>query len=110
MTRRLATPHSLRFWTGIALIAALASCATPESRVRSALVSAGLPKTVAACMADRIVDRLSPLQLRKLSGLGKLRDRNAGDITINEFIKRTKALQDPEILAVVTSSGVVCAF
>ena len=104
------TAHVARLLTGLALVAALAACATPETRVRSALVSAGLPKTVAACMADRIVDRLSPLQLRKLDGLGKLRDRNAGDITINEFVKRTKALQDPEILTVVTSSGVVCAF
>ncbi|MBF6601606.1 MAG: hypothetical protein ITG03_01385, partial [Sphingorhabdus sp.] len=56
------------------------------------------------------LERRQAVQLRKLDGLGKLRDRNAGDITINEFIKRTKALQDPEILAVVTSSGVVCAF
>lgn len=101
---------SWRLWTGVALIAGLAACATPESRVRGALVSAGLPQPVAACMADRMVDRLSVQQLRKLDRLGKLKGRDAGDITVKELVKRTKALQDPEVLGVVTSSGVVCAF
>ena len=31
------------------------------------------------------------------------------NLTIEEFVKRTKALQDPEILGVVSSSGVICA-
>jgi hypothetical protein len=93
---------------GIAL--SLASCATPETRIRTALTDAGLSKAVAGCMAGRMVDKLSLWQLNKLRGLGKLRDKNAGDISISEFVKQTKALQDPEIMGVVTSSGVVCAF
>lgn len=101
---------SWRFWTGVALIAGLAACATPESRVRGALVSAGLPQPIAACMADRMVDRLSLQQMRKLDRLAKLKGRDADDITVKELVKRTKALQDPEILGVVTSSGLVCAF
>ena len=56
-----------------------------------------------------MVDRLSLGQLNKLTGLGKLQKRNAGDVTINEFVKQTRALQDPEIIGVVTSSGVICA-
>ena len=48
---------------------ALAACATPETRVRIALMDAGLSKPVATCMADRMVDRLSLIQLNKLSGL-----------------------------------------
>lgn len=94
---------------GLALIASLAACATPETRVRNGLMSAGLSKPISACMADRMVDRLSYSQIDKLNGLGKLRKRDPGDISVNEFVKRTKALQDPEILGVVTSSGVVCA-
>ena len=39
---------------------ALAGCATPETRIRTALTEAGLSKPVASCMADRMVDRLSP--------------------------------------------------
>ena len=33
---------------------ALSACATPETRVRTALMDAGLPQPIAACMADRI--------------------------------------------------------
>lgn len=93
--------------SAIALV--LAGCATPETRIRTALTDAGLSKPVAACMADRMVDRLSLMQLNKLRGLQKLKDKKAGRISIEEFVKRTKALQDPEILGVVSSSGVVCA-
>jgi hypothetical protein len=91
------------------LALALAACATPETRIRSALIEAGLSKPVAGCMAGRMVDRLSLGQLNKLRGLGKLKDKKVQQLSIEEFVKRTKALQDPEILGVVTSSGVVCA-
>ena len=94
-----------------ALIAvlALSACATPETRVRTALIDAGLPKPIAGCMADRMVDRLSLIQLNRLSSLKKLRDRDIQKISIDEFLKRTRSLQDPEILGVVTSSGLICA-
>jgi hypothetical protein len=100
----------VRRWIAIAALSiALAGCATPETRIRNALVDAGLSKPVAGCMAGRMVDRLSLWQLNKLRGLGKLKDKEVREISIEEFVKRTKALQDPEILGVVTSSGVVCA-
>jgi type IV pilus biogenesis protein CpaD/CtpE len=92
-----------------AATALLAGCATPETRIRNALVEAGLPKPIASCMAGRMVDRLSLGQLNKLRGLDKLKGRKASQITVDEFVKRTKALQDPEILGVVSSSGVICA-
>ena len=93
---------------GLAFLA-LAACATPETRVRQALIEAGLPKKTSACMAGRMVDRLSLFQLNRLRGLKKLRDAGAGKLSVNEFLKHTKSLQDPEILSVVTSSGVICA-
>jgi hypothetical protein len=93
----------------LALSLALSGCAGPQTRVRSALTQAGLSKPVAACMAERMTDRLSIWQLNKLRGLGKLRDSKLSTITMEEFFKRTKSLQDPEILGVVTSSGVICA-
>jgi len=89
--------------------ALLLGCATPETRVRTALLDAGLSKPVATCMADRMVDRLSLIQLNKLSGLKKLRDKNVRKLSVDEFLKRTRSLQDPEILGVVTSSGLICA-
>lgn len=89
--------------------ALLLGCATPETSVRTALLDAGLSKPVATCMADRMVDRLSLIQLNKLSGLKKLRDRDVQKLSVEEFLKRTRSLQDPEILGVVTSSGLICA-
>lgn len=93
----------------LAAALSLSACATPETRIRTALTNAGLSKPIAGCMAGRMVDRLSLWQLNKLRGLNKLQKTNMRQITVDEFIKRTKALQDPEILGVVTASGVVCA-
>ncbi|MBA4308413.1 MAG: hypothetical protein C0429_16925 [Sphingopyxis sp.] len=90
-------------------VLALSACATPETRVRTALMDAGLSKPIASCMADRMVDRLSLIQLNKLSGLKKLRDKDVRKLSVDEFLKRTKSLQDPEILGVVSSSGLICA-
>lgn len=91
-------------------LAALAACATtPEAKVRNSLLKAGLSEPMAACMAERMVDRLSLVQLRRLSSLSSIKERNLRAMTIDEFIYRTRALQDPEILSVVTSSGLRCA-
>lgn len=90
-------------------VAMLSACATPETRVRTALMDAGLSKPIASCMADRMVDRLSLIQLNKLSGLKKLRNKDVRKLSVDEFLKRTKSLQDPEILGVVSSSGLICA-
>ncbi len=88
---------------------ALSACATPETRVRTALMDAGLSQPIAACMADRMVDRLSLVQLNKLSGLKKLRGQDMRRVTVADFLKRTRSLQDPEILGVVSASGLICA-
>ena len=56
-------------------------------------------------MAERMVDRLSLTQLRKLErlqGLGQTR-------SIPAFIAKVRQVDDPEALAVVTSSAAVCA-
>ena len=91
------------------IVLTLSGCASPETRIRNALIEAGLSKTVAGCMAGRMVDRLSLGQLNKLRGLGKLQDNKGQKLSVAEYVARTKALQDPEIVSVVTSSGVICA-
>lgn len=88
---------------------ALAACATPESRVRTALLDAGLSQPVASCMADRMVDRLSLLQLRRLQSLSSLKGVRVGDLTVSELLRRVRALGDPEILTVVSTAGLGCA-
>ncbi|HKX90188.1 MAG TPA: hypothetical protein VJM13_13330 [Sphingopyxis sp.] len=93
----------------LAISLALAGCATPETRLRTGLNNAGLSKAMSACMAERMVDRLSLLQLRRLSALGSLKDKRVTDLTLDQFFHKVRALKDPEILAVSTSSAAVCA-
>src|SRR3546814_4143151 len=64
---------------------------------------------MAACMAGRMVDRLSLLQLRRLSSLDGLKGRRIADLTPDQFLNKVRALGDPEILRVATSPAVVCA-
>lgn len=83
----------------------LAGCATPEARLRTGLNNAGLSKAMSACMAERMVDRLS---LAQLARLGDLPDADESR-DVGEFLRRVRALRDPEILAVTSSSAALCA-
>ena len=87
---------------------ALSACATvsPEARVRSKLIEAGLRPPVAACMAERMVDRLSLMQLKRLQSLGGLSRHDPRGMSIDEFAYRLRALDDPEIVAVVLRAGI----
>lgn len=89
----------------IAVLTALPACAVPEARLRTGLTNAGLPKPLAACMAERMVDRLSLAQLMRIADLPKAREAES----LDRFLRRVRALGDPEILAVATSSGGLCA-
>lgn len=94
----------------LALPLALSACATPEAKLRTGLNNAGLSQAMSACMAERMVDRLSLVQLRRLGSLSSLKDKNASDLTLNQFLHKVRALRDPEILTVTTSSAALCAF
>ena len=88
---------------------ALASCATPETRLRTGLYNAGLSKPMSACLSERMVDRLSLMQLRKLSALESVRGKRVADMSMDQFLHRVRALKDGEILGVATSSAAICA-
>ena len=84
---------------------AVASCATPEARLRSGLIEAGLSQPLARCMAERMVDRLSLLQLRRLADL-----KYAGRAdSLDAFLHRVRSLRDPEVWTVTSTSATVCA-
>lgn len=85
--------------------ALLVSCATPEARLRIGLVTAGLPADLSACMAARMVDRLSLIQLRRLSDLPAARD----SASVDQFLRRVRSLRDPEIWTVASGSAALCA-
>jgi hypothetical protein len=94
----------------ILAVLALAACAQPfEGRVAARLAEAGLPRQMAECMAERWVSRLSLVQLDKLSDLAESFRGEGGRLTLSRFLDRVVALDDPEIVGVVTTSSVVCA-
>lgn len=97
------------FGAVVAVTAMVSGCASPETRLRTGLIHAGLGQKQAACMADRMVDRLSVLQLKRLGSLASLRDKNANDLTVDQFLYHVRALKDPEILTVSISSAAVCS-
>ena len=86
------------------LASSLSACSLPETRLRAGLVEAGLPEPLAACMAERMADRLSLMQLRRLADLnqaGRARD-------LPEFLHRVRSLRDPEIWTVTSTSAALC--
>ncbi|UZK65248.1 hypothetical protein [Sphingomonas sp. M1-B02] len=90
---------------GFCAIALLGGCAVPEARLRSGLIRAGLPAPLSACMSERMVDRLSLGQLRRIADLPQAR----GAESLDEFLHRVRALGDAEIVGVTTSSAALCA-
>lgn len=83
----------------------LSGCGVPEARLRAGLINAGLPPPLAGCMAQRMADRLSLMQLRRIADL----PRASGAPSLADFLHRMRALRDPEILAVSTSTAALCA-
>ncbi|MEA3388578.1 MAG: hypothetical protein U9R64_04765 [Pseudomonadota bacterium] len=61
-------------------------------------------------MAKPMARNLSVLQLRRLQSLGGIRKSHRQGLTIAELLRRLRALQDPEIVAVTGRAAVACAF
>lgn len=101
--------RALPFALALLSMTVLAGCATPEAQVRTGLINAGLSRPIAACMAERMIDRLSLLQLRRIGRLSDLRDANVRELSVEQFLHRARAIGDPEIVAVMSSSGAICA-
>jgi hypothetical protein len=71
--------------------------------VRSALLDAGLSQSNAACMANRMTDKLTIFQLRKLQQLkGEKR-------SLSDYVAAVRRVDDAEALAVTASSAALCS-
>ncbi len=92
-----------------AALLALAGCATPETRLRTGLIDAGLSQNQSACMADRMVDKLSLLQLRRIASLKNFGRERVRTMSLDRFFHNIRSLKDPEILAVTTRAALGCA-
>ena len=107
----MSRPSRLILLPLLASFVAVAGCATvsPEARVRNKLIEAGIRPPVAGCMAERMVDRLSLVQLKRLQSLGGLGNHDVRGMSIDELVHRLRALQDPEIVSVVLKAGIGCS-
>ena len=93
------------YWV-IGLIAAISACAPSKlayGSVKSAMIDAGLSDANAACMATRMTDRLSLVQLNKLKQLkGEKR-------SLSDYVGAVRRVGDAEALSVTASSAALCA-
>ncbi len=87
----------------------LAGCATPEMRLASGLREAGMGKRSSSCMAHEMTGQLSLGQLIKLSKLGAFREKSIRQMTMTDFLKATRAMQDPDIMRIASASAIICA-
>ncbi len=71
-------------------------------RVKSALLDSGLSDSNASCMANRMTDKLSIGQLRKLQAL-KGEKRSLGD-----YVAAVRRVNDADAIEVTLSSAALC--
>ena len=96
----------MRLIIGVGLIAVLAACAPSKlayGSVKSARVEAGLRESNDGCMAERMTERLSLGQLKKLQKL-------KGDKrSLSDYVAAVRRVGDAEALSVTASSAALCA-
>ena len=103
------TRKTLALGIGASLLLSACTTVSPESRLRAGLVDAGLSPHMAGCMAARMADRLSIMQLRRLQSLASLRKSHMADMTVDHFLYKVRALEDPEIFGVTSKAALICA-
>lgn len=81
---------------------------TPEARMRTAFLEAGLPEPLAGCMAERLADRLSYRQMWRLGGLSEFRNRGVEQMSLADVVEATRGLRDREVMTITAGSAAAC--
>ena len=108
MTRSL--HRILAFGPALAAVLLLAGCGGAEAQLRDGLISAGLSKDMAICMAKPMAHDLNMNQLLKLRSLARVNRLDWRKTSYNEFVRQVRALNDPVILRVTSAAALSCAF
>lgn len=87
----------------------LSGCATPENRIRTGLVRAGLSEPMAGCVARSLTDRLSNAQLSRIAQLADGRKLDPQRTTVSELVRHLGTLGDPDILRAATAATISCS-
>ena len=98
----------MKFGIGSILVLGIILTACTPSRlaygqVKSAMIDAGLSERNSSCMASRLTDRLSLIQLNKLRKLkGEKR-------SLFDYVSAVRKVGDAEAIEVTASSAALCA-
>lgn len=79
-----------------------------EARVEEALLENGVPPEMAACMAPRLTDDLSPAQLRSLEALGPREGEARLPRSTREALERLRRVEDDAAVAALARAGTRC--
>ena len=93
----------------LAPLSLLSACASPEVKLEAGLRNAGLGPRMSQCMADYMVHRLSLVQLRRLQSIASLKDADYGQLSVDTFLHKVRALRDAELITVTSKAALRCA-
>ena len=94
--------HKLLILAPVALLTACSTGKLGEARLRTALTDAGLDRPNASCMAERMSDRLSLGQLKRLEAL-KTEKRS-----LTDYVVAVRRLADAELWKVTSTAAAAC--
>ena len=95
--------------SSLATVLTLAGCSSlAKPSVESALIGARARPPVAACMAQRMTDRLSLAELQKLERVQARPGEKTTGLSAAEVIERVGRVDDPHVVAVTASAGAAC--
>lgn len=89
---------------------ALVACATPSQQISTKLISLGVREPQAVCMGDRLSDRLSIGQLKRLDAISRLNSGRIDRMSIPQIANALSDARDPGLVAEVIRAGVGCLF
>ncbi len=95
-------------WARLVALLLVSGCAvSKEARVRQSLTQAGVPESVAACMAKPMAEDLTTRQLLALSDAAGMA-RAPGQATVEQALKTLRAVGDPEVIGVLSAAAFGC--
>ncbi|MGL4543788.1 MAG: hypothetical protein ACRCUI_14890 [Polymorphobacter sp.] len=93
----------------LGVLVLLAACTTPAQRITRELVQIGVPEAQARCVGDRLADRLSNDQLRRLAELAQANKDKVGRMSLNDIARQIGQPGDSAMLSQVLRAGISCA-
>lgn len=90
----------------------VSGCATPASRLETALVGFGVPRQPAQCVASHMSERLSRQQMNAaadlLEGAGNLDRAPANSSMVSRAFDTVMKASDPDIVVNAARAGAAC--